>query len=219
MLLDWLPNRRNAEAHNLIVTPDWQYCEYQYDIYKKSKHSEYKSRTVYYSVMATELPRHLPNVVFDSFKARKRQFRFNFSRDQRHSLEGDFDKHFATYFPVGYTIDSMSFISPDVMWAMRSADDYDIEIVGNRLFLYGPLYDPSWQLPDMSAKIMTIKKELLDNIVTYRDERLPYAEGRERVTAGAMRLTRSRFWARVSFIGIILYVVLRFGWAIYDSVR
>jgi len=35
----------------------------------------------------------------------------------------------------------MSFITPDVMWAMRIAAMYDIEIVGNRLYLYGPLQD------------------------------------------------------------------------------
>lgn len=205
--IDDLRGARDKKIKNLIEGPGWIYGDFSYNLYRKTKHGEYKAATVYYGFMMAGLPRALPNVFFDSIKARRRQFRFHFARDQRHSLEGDFDRHFVTYFPADYTIDSMSFISPDVMWALRAASDYDVEIVENCLFLYGPLYDPEAQVTDMAAKITAIKKELLDNITTYRDERLPYAEGRQRVAPLGASLKRSRFWAIVTTVFIILYIL------------
>lgn len=205
--IDDLRGARDKMMKNLVEGPDWTYGDFSYNLYRKTKHGEYKAATAYYGFMMTRLPRALPNVFFDSIKARRRQFRFHFARDQRHSLEGDFDRHFVTYFPANYTIDSMSFISPDVMWALRAASDYDVEIVDNCLFLYGPLYDPEVQVTDMAAKITAIKKELLDNITTYRDERLPYAEGRQRVAPLGASLKRSRFWAIATTVFIILYLL------------
>ena len=206
--VDDIENARNKRIQNVLKGSDWTYCDFAYDLYNRTKYGEYKAATVYYGVMYTELPRELPNVFFDSIRARGRQFRFHFARNQRHSLEGDFDKHFVTYFPPEYTIDSMSFISPEVMWAMREASDYDIEIVGNRLYMYGPLFEPNEQLAEMSAKLANIRKHLLDNIKTYRDERLPFAVGRRIVTPMGASLQRSRFWAIVSAVILAIYVVL-----------
>ncbi len=206
-----LRGARDKKIKNVIEGPGWLYGDFSYNLYRQTKNGEYKAATVYYGFMMTALPRELPNVFFDSIKARHRQFRFHFARSQRHSLEGDFDRYFVTYFPPDYTIDSMSFISPDVMWAIRAAADYDVEIVGNCLFLYGPLYDPEVEIPDMATKILAIKKELLGNILTYRDERVPYAEGRQRVAPLGANLKRSRFWAIFTTVLLILYLLFQFA--------
>lgn len=207
--IDELGEVRDKKVRNLVHGKDWLYYDFSYTLYARAKHGEYKGATVYYGVMATTLPRSLPNVFFDSIKARHRQFRFHFSKSQRHSLEGNFDEHFATYFPPDYTIDSMSFISPDVMLKLRDASDYDIEIVGDQLFMYGPLYDPEVQLADMATKIAAIKKELLDNILTYRDDRLPYAQGRQTVAAQGASLKVSKFWSTVTAVTILLFIIVR----------
>lgn len=207
--IDELHGARDQQISNVITTPDWTYGDFTYNLYGKLKHGEYVKATVYYGIMTTQLPRELPNVFFDSIKARHRQFRLHFAKNQRHSLEGDFDKFFVTYFPDGYTIDSMSFISPEVMWAMRSASDYDIEIYRNRLFLYGPLFDPEAQLKDMSTKLLEIKKQLIDNATTYRDERVPFAQGRKYVAVEAVSLKISNFWKWFSALTVIGYIILR----------
>jgi len=217
--VDDIENARNKRIQDTIKADDWTYCDFAYDLYNRTKYGEYKAATIYYGVMYTELSRELPNVFFDSVRARRRQFRFHFARSQRHSLEGDFDKHFVTYFPPNYTIDSMSFISPEVMWAMREASDYDIEIVGNRLYLYGPLYEPSEQLAEMSAKLANIKRHLLDNITTYRDERLPFEAGRRMVAPMGAALQRSRFWKIVSATILIIYIVFYVLNIIFDMFR
>jgi hypothetical protein len=215
--IDQLHDARDQKIVALVRGDDWEYADFHYNLYGQLRGGEYVRARVYYGIMSTALPRRLPNVFFDSKRARRRQFRFHFSKSQIHSLEGDFDKFFVTYFPEGYTIDSMSFISPDVMWAMRRAADYDIEIYGDRLFLYGPLYDVEKQIPDMAAKIAPIKKELLDNILTYRDDRLPFAEGRQRVTGAAASLKLSKFWSIVTVIILALAVLLRIAAVAFDS--
>jgi hypothetical protein len=206
--VDELRGVRSLKAGNVISHDDWTYCDLTYALYGRTRGGEYQRATVYYGVMSVKLPRALPNVFFDSIKARRRQFRFVFARQQKHSLEGDFDKHFVTYFPPDYTIDSMSFISPEVMWALRAANAYDIEIAGDRLFLYGPLYNPNEQIPDMLAKAHDIKKQLLNNILTYRDDRLPYAEGRLAVTPKGATLKRSTFWTIVGAVIGVAYLIL-----------
>lgn len=202
---------RERHFANYIKGQDWEYVDLSYAIYKETKNSEYKAATAYAAVMYTKLPRQLPNVVFDSLNHHGKQFRKVFQDDQLHRLEGGFDQYFNTYFAEDYTIDSMSFITPDVMEAMIAASDYDIEIVGDHLLMYGPVYAPVEQIPDMGQKIETIKKQLLDNILTYRDERLPYAEGRSGVAPKGMYLKRRKATVWVTVITLIIY----FGFRIY----
>jgi hypothetical protein len=207
MSLRKINQAREPKLNNILQTPEWSYGELAYKKYRKTKHGEYHALTFYYAVMSVELPRELPHVFFDSLRARKRQFRFHFSRDQLISLEGNFDKYFAAYCPDGYTIDFLSFISPDVMLSLIDAKDYDVEVVGNRLFLYSSLKDPFAQIEDMHTKIATIKKQLLDNILTYRDERLPAEIGRKTVSISGVRLKRSRFWQIVAAIWTLIIII------------
>jgi hypothetical protein len=200
-------NARDITISHIIKGTDWDYADLTYDLYRHMKNSDYKSATVYYGIMSVTLPRDLPNIFFDSKLARGRQFRFEFDSSQCVKLEGDFNDYFVTYFPPQYSIDGLSIISPDVMLALEAAKDYDIEIQGNRVYLYGPLYDVDQQLPDMFSKLQAIKKELLDNIVTYRDERLPYQYGRQRVAPLGMSLKRSKFWTYVYVTIFVLYIL------------
>jgi len=206
--IDELNDTEGQTVNHLLIGPDWKYGDLSFRTHLLSGAGKHTGTTVYYSVMSTQLSRDLPNIIFDSKKARGRQFRLQFAKKQVHRLEGDFNTFFATYFPHGYTIDSMSFISPEVMWAMRNAADYDIEIYGDRLFLYGSVYDPERQIPDMAAKLLAIKKELADNINTYRDDRLPYTEGRQRVSVEGAKLTMSLFWPLAITIGMFAFYIL-----------
>jgi hypothetical protein len=207
--LQYVRNAKDIQTRNVLTGNGWKYCDFSYSHFTKTKYGDLKTSTIYYSVIAATLPRKLPHIFFDSLKARGRQFRLHFASGQRFVPEGGFDRHFTTYFPAGYTIDSLSIISPDVMWALQEADAYDVEIVGDRVLLYGPLSNPTKQVPDMVAKITKIKKELIDNILTYRDERLPYAAGRQQVAHGAVSLKRSRFWlvAQILLV-VVLYLII-----------
>lgn len=181
--------RTNRHYENYIFGDDWEYVEVCFKTYGHNGRQKLKQKTVHYGVMSVKLPRRLPNVVFDSLKHQKRQFRIIFEGNQRISLEGNFDHYFATYFGKGYIIDDLSFITPEVMEALITAQDYDVEIVHNSLLIFGPLdTDPARQLREMSSALQLIRKKLLNNILTYRDERVPYSKGRRVVARAGMFL-------------------------------
>lgn len=184
--------KKDVKFENCIKGDGWQYADYSYAIYRKTKHGSYKSETVHYSILEIKLPRHLPNMLFDSPKTHRRQFRKLFDRSQVHRLEGSFDEHFTTYFPPYYSIDALSIITPEVMQAMIDADSFDIEISGDRLYLYRPLM-PVNDIPGLIQKGMSIKEKLMNNIETYRDERLDFADGRKGVSTYGHQLLYNPF--------------------------
>jgi hypothetical protein len=194
---------------NYVKTPNWSYADYSYDVYQQTKYGQYQSGTVYYGVVAVTLPRILPNVLFDSKRDRGHQFKALFSMDQIHVLEGNFSEYFTTYFAEEYAIDSMSFITPEVMEALIEAADYDIEIVGNQLLLYGLLYEPDLQITDMASKAEAINKKLMNNITVYRDDRLPAAVGAQTVTPTGMFLKRRGAHVTIGAILVVLYIILK----------
>lgn len=198
--------RQSRHYENFIFTNDWEYVEIGFLAKAQSGPKKYRTKMVHYGVMSVKLPRKLPNVVFDSLKHQRRQFRVLFDPKQYIQLEGMFDKYFATYFHQEYTIDSLSFITPEVMEALIEADEYDIEIVHDRLLLFGPTKpDAQAQLEDMSKAVMRIRKKLLNNILTYRDERVPGYEGRQVVARTGMFLQNapSGIWAELYLVWVL----------------
>ncbi len=190
--LSLLPAGGGVKYSNILAAEGEYYVDYEYGIYTKTKYYTYKSRRVFYAVYSVRLPRELPNVLFDAKSSHKNQFKVKFDQNQRHSLEGNFDTYFETYFPNEYTIDSLSFITPEVMQSLISAANYDVEINGKQLLLYAPIaLDGPGQLNDMQKSAHEIRQTLLNNILTYRDDRLPRAEGRTGVaTLGRYLETR-----------------------------
>lgn len=201
---------RDMKYKNYIMAEDWSYVDFSYMIYQQNKNGEEKVAEIYYGVMATQLPRPLPNVLFDSKALQGSQFARIFDKKQLHQLEGNFNEAFDVYFPENYTIDSLSFINPDVMLALLEAKDYEIEIIGDQLLMYGPLHvDGAAQIRDMSHKLAAIKKELLDYILTYRDQRLPYKVGKQgeiHVTGQFLKRRGERIWISLAIIAIYLAV-------------
>lgn len=121
----------------------------------------------------------LPNIVLDAtsndglFGASNLPSRFD--RDQRLSLEGDFDRYFSLYCPVGYERDALYLFTPDIMARfIDNAAAVDVEIVDDWLFLYArrpfATLDPAtW------AWLFSVVAALLDKFdqwARWRDERL-----------------------------------------------
>lgn len=100
------------------------------------------SRTTAYrrGYVGIRLPRHLPNIVLmrrGSWVIR--DLWDTFDRNQRMSLEGDWDKSFTLYCPRGYERDALYLFAPDVMAEfIDSAGRFDAEIIDDWLFLYAP---------------------------------------------------------------------------------
>ncbi len=95
-----------------------------------------------------KLTRRLPHIVLDSKKNNPLGFSNlpeTFSRDQKLSLEGDFDKHYTLYAPKEYERDVLYIFPPNVMQVFIDAQKaVDIEIIDNELYIY------SMQLSDIT---------------------------------------------------------------------
>lgn len=137
-----------------------------------------KNRSVQqYNFARVSLSRNLPHLVLD---AKSNNFFVSnlpsqFDASQRMSLEGDFDKYFSVYAPKGYERDALYVFTPDVMQVLADqGKDFDMEIVGNELFVFrvGKLnLAAKPELEKMLRVINAISAELRDQTRRYQDER------------------------------------------------
>ncbi|WP_261166701.1 DUF3137 domain-containing protein [Microbacterium sp. Marseille-Q6965] len=138
-----------------------------------------KNRRIHnWGYVAIHLDAPLPHIVLDAL-GNNSLFGSNlptaFDRDQRLSLEGDFDRHFALYCPQGYERDALYLFTPDIMARfIDHAGQLDVEIVDDWLFLYmrrgASTLDPAtW------AWLFSVVAALMDKLAQWgrwRDERL-----------------------------------------------
>ncbi len=101
-----------------------------------------KNRTVNrWGFVSVKLSRKLPNMVLDSEKNNFFGVISNlpdtFAKDQKLSLEGDFDKYFSLYAPRQYETDALYIFTPDVMQAaIDHGGGYDMEVVDDTFYVY-----------------------------------------------------------------------------------
>ncbi len=149
-----------------------EFGNYQYTV-KSGKNST----TYRWGYVAVKLDVPLPNIVLDA--TGNNGFGSNlpaaFDKEQRLSLEGDFDQHFTLYCPAGYERDALYLFTPDIMARfIDNAAELDVEIVDDWLFLYTrrkvSTLDPAtwaWLFGTVGALIAKF-----DQWARWRDERL-----------------------------------------------
>ncbi|MGK9221328.1 MULTISPECIES: hypothetical protein [unclassified Microbacterium] len=197
-----------------------------------------KNQTTHrWGYVAIRLDAPLPHIVLDAV-GNNTIFGSNlpvgFDKDQRLSLEGDFDRHFALYCPQGYEADALYLFTPDIMARfLDHAGQLDVEIVDDWLFLYTrrevSTLDPATWAWLFSVVAALIHK--LDQWGRWRDERFaagtgvprPIASGHHEAPAfsAAAPLTPPprgvaepgrRLKRRFSWFGIVIiaFVILQF---------
>ena len=128
---------RSRKATQLVRghTPRFvEFGNYQYTVKSGKNSTTYK-----WGYVAVKLDVPLPNIVLDALgnNGFGSNLPASFARDQRLSLEGDFDKYFTLYCPEGYEQDALYLFTPDIMARfIDSAAQLDVEIVDDWLFLY-----------------------------------------------------------------------------------
>jgi hypothetical protein len=138
-----------------------------------------KNQTTHrWGYVAVKLDVPLPHIVLDAL-GNNGMFGSNlpasFDRDQRLSLEGDFDRYFSLSCPSGYERDALYLFTPDIMARfIDNAAALDVEIVDDWLFLYAKR-DLSTLDPATWAWMFTVVAALLDKLAQWarwRDDRL-----------------------------------------------
>lgn len=196
-----------------LISQDTDYLLYDttFNFYGHTKYGDYLSKQLFYTIFETQLARSTPHLIFDSKLAKGQQFRFKYLASQRLSLEGNFDQYFVTYAPLNYAIDTLSFITPDVMQAMLAARQFDMELIDNRLFLYGPLVNPD----DMATMITlgrAIAAELNHNLKTYSDSYVAGAKKWSSTTPFARELLKSPLRPALTLSALVIgFGILTYG--------
>jgi hypothetical protein len=197
---------------NMVSNGDWAYADYAYEEQEGNKSQSNALGAIYYAVVSIKLPRQMPHIFFDSKKLRGSQFSKIYKESQQHSLEYNFNNYFDTYFPDGYTIDAMSYVTPDVMECLIAAQDYDIEMVDDRLFIYGYMRNDEQSILSILEKADGLHKRLKHALKIYRDQRVPHGEGRKRIAPEGMSLQKNNllltFGSFISGLYIFLYILI-----------
>jgi hypothetical protein len=136
-----------------------------------------QSQTHRWGYVAVKLDVPLPNILLDALgnNTLGSSLAGAFRRDQRLSLEGDFDRYFSLYCPEGYEVDALYLFTPDVMARfIDHAAELDVEIVDDWLFLYtrrevSTLDPATWAWLFGAVGALLVK---LDQWARWRDERL-----------------------------------------------
>lgn len=176
----------DRETHDIVRAENPRFVEV--GNYRYETGSGKNKQTHRWGYVAVRLDTPLPHIVLDAVGNNGlfggSNLPVTFGRDQRLSLEGDFDQHFALYCPEGYERDALYLFTPDVMARfIDSAAALDVEIVDDWLFLYSrrdlSTLDPAtwrWLLTTVAAI-----DDKLAQWARWRDERLPSTP-----TAGAV---------------------------------
>lgn len=204
-------------THLLSEGSFWKLYDAVFDFYRRAKQGRFKSKQAYYTVFEAKLHRTVPHLIFDSKKAKSRQFRYIYLQSQRLSLEGNFDDHFEAYAPKYYQIDALSFITPEVMQAMIEMNDLDIEFVEDSLLCYAPLLSKK-ELKNFKDKCLNLHKNVNDNISTYRDNRLKGRSRTHKVTSFGKKLLNNpaRYVPMLILsgvgTGVVIYLSAWYSW-------
>jgi hypothetical protein len=137
------------------------------------------TRVATHGYLVIRLDRAMPHIVLDA-TGNDRTFGSSIpmpiARDQRLSLEGDFDNHFRLYCPTGYERDALYVMTPDLMALLiDDAGDLDAEIVDDLFYLYSnaafDVSDPAlWQRLASIRAILGAKA--LSQTERYADDRV-----------------------------------------------
>ena len=146
--------------------------------YRYSTGSSQHRRTHRWGYITIGLKNSLPNIVLDATSNNSflgSDLPSTLAKNQRLRLEGDFDQHFALYCPVGYEADALYLFTPDIMARfIDNAAALDVEIVDNRLLLYGrrdlsTLDEATWQWIFSIVSALEVKFAQWER---WRDDRL-----------------------------------------------
>lgn len=202
----------------------WQIYDTKFSFFRKTKYGRYKSKELYYTVFEAKLQRIVPHLMFDSKSAKGNQFRFNYLQSQRVSFEGNFDDIFESYAPQTYHIDTLSFVSPEVLEALVALEDCDIEFVDNKIMCFAPLLH-SEEIVSLKERALNLYNKVNDNLDTYMDERLSGQQRRENITSFARQLLQNpiKYLPITILTGIgtggIVYISSQWGWQLlFDRV-
>ena len=131
--------RRGSSRESSSLLRGYQPRFVEFGNYRYTTGSGKNRSTHSWGYVAVKLDVPLPNIVLDALgnNTLGSNLPASFARDQRLSLEGDFDRYFTLYCPQCYEADALYLFTPDIMARfIDHAAQLDVEIVDDWMFLY-----------------------------------------------------------------------------------
>ncbi|MGD8194174.1 hypothetical protein ACEXQB_006715 [Herbiconiux sp. P18] len=173
--------------------------------------------------LAVRLPSALPHLYLDSLANGRSpgDLPTSVDRQQRLSLEGDFDRHFAAYAPTTYGTDALYALTPDVMAALiDDASAFDVEIIDDRVIFSTPSaadYSDAATWARIETILSGVALRIAKRAAAYRDDRVPrqYTRPARIIGPDGRRLSnayRSRgLWPLLGRVGWVFTLVLLYA--------
>ena len=136
------------------------------DIYSQSRYGSYKVSQQFYTIFEIKLRQTVPHLLFDSKTAKKQQFKTLYVASQKLEAAANFDQYFNLYSPKHHAIESLSFITPEVIEAMIDLKACDFEFIGDSLLCYAPLLNET-QLSQFRDYCLNLHAKINDNLPRY----------------------------------------------------
>lgn len=132
--------------------------------------------------VAIELPAPLPHLILDATSDGRisSDLPVGFEREQRMSLEGDFDRWFHVYAPQTYGTEALYVLTPDVMAALiDEAHRFNVEIIDETLVFFTPRaadFSDAEPWESLHTILTTVAPRIIAKSRRYLDERVPGQE-------------------------------------------
>jgi hypothetical protein len=206
--------RHTSDNYHSLAAPRFDIGNYRY-----TTGSGKQKETHTWGYLALQLERKLPHMVLDATGNNGllggSTLPTSFRRNQRLSLEGDFDKHFTLYCPRQYERDALYVFTPDLMALLiDESAAFDVEIVDDWMFVYSvkPFeLDQAKTVHRLLRIIDTVGAKALRQTDRYADERM----GDPAIDLIAPLGRRLKKGPTVASIGVIVV----FAWVAFSFVR
>jgi hypothetical protein len=206
--------RRTSDNYHSLTAPRFDLGNYRY-----TTGSGKQKETHTWGYLALQLERKLPHMVLDARGNNGllggSSLPTSFHRNQRLSLEGDFDKYFTLYCPREYERDALYVFTPDLMALLiDESAAFDVEIVDDWMFVYSvkPFeLDQAKTVHRLLGIIDTVGAKTLRQTDRYADERM----GDPAIDLVAPRGQRLKTGSTVAGIGVVVV----FAWVAFSFIR
>lgn len=173
----------------------------------------YRFNRVATRVYQITLPKRLPHIFLATRRGEgtslKTNFMTHFDDDQRVDLEGNFSKHFVVYTHRRNRTEALSILAPNLMTTLIDTNkDFNIEIIGDQLYLYGTDYLPLEEDIRHGYTVLTALLKHLDHqlksfqLVLPNDKKFPFLRSRP----GFGTVTFGGKYFNASILAIVWYV-------------
>lgn len=181
--------------------------------------------TCRFGVIKFRVSRKLPNTIFDTL-SNNSSLGSNLgiiAKHQELQLEGDFNKYFKVYSPVGYERDTLYWLTPELMLLLQeNFSAYDIEIIDDIVYLYTPHFFKDFNAQNVVEALRIGKRLYLEfeqNTRKYVDNRSTNMNtDRHTIQENIVAVPGRRLIHRKSKITILL-IILFFGFLALSALR